>query len=139
MIPHFPDKLPLKDLDWSAFIEYLGPANRSLARYDGLLQSIPNPSVLLSPLTTQEAVLSSKIEGTQATLEEVLRFEANPSRHVERYHDIQEIINYRKAMAYAVGALKERPLNLTLLLQMHQFLLEAVRGQDKSRGKFRTT
>lgn len=139
MIPHFPDKLPLQDLDWSAFIENLGPANRSLARYDGLLQSIPNPSVLLSPLTTQEAVLSSKIEGTQATLEEVLRFEANPSRHVERYHDIQEIINYRKAMAFAVGTLKERPLNLNLLLQMHHFLLEGVRGQDKSRGKFRTT
>ena len=54
-----------------------GKANRYAARYDGLLQSVINPDILLVPLRTQEAVLSSKIEGTQATLEEVLEFEVD--------------------------------------------------------------
>ena len=67
----------------------IGQANAALARYDGMLQSIVNPAVLLSPLTIQEAVLSSRIEGTQASIEEVLEFEAysrepmDPSRRRE--------------------------------------------------------
>ncbi|MBO9497183.1 hypothetical protein J7438_24295 [Thalassotalea sp. G20_0] len=58
----------------------VGEANAELARYDGLLQGIPNPAVMLSPLTTQEAVLSSKIEGTQATVDEVLGGRAGERR-----------------------------------------------------------
>jgi Fic family protein len=134
-IPH---ELPVKHLKWEKFQRILGPANRAVARYDGLLQSIPNPSVLLSPLITQEAVLSSKIEGTQATLEEVLRFQANPQKEVKHYNDIREIINYRKAMGHAIHELDKRPLNLNLIKAMHSILLDSVRGQNKSRGKFRT-
>ena len=66
---------PPPQLDWQQLIPLLGPANASLARYDGLLEGIPNPAVLLSPLSSQEAVLSSRIEGTQATLAEVLEIE----------------------------------------------------------------
>ena len=65
-------QFPPKELDWSQLIPLIGPANAALARYDGLLTAIPNAAVLLSPLTTQEAVLSSRIEGTQATMGEVL-------------------------------------------------------------------
>lgn len=137
MRPFIPHNLPLGDLDWETFRKYIGPANRVIARYDGLLQSIPNPAVLLSPLTTQEAVLSSKIEGTQATLEEVLRYEADPKRETRHYQDIREIINYRKAMAYAVEELEERPLSLNLLKKIHSILMDSVRGQNKSRGNFR--
>lgn len=82
MKPFIPQKLPYNEIVWESFINKLGPANRSIARFDGLLQSIPNPAVLLSPLTTREAVLSSKIEGTQATLEEVLKFEADPNEMI---------------------------------------------------------
>src|SRR5690554_2456997 len=71
-----PSALPPKDLDWSALVSHVGQAHAAVARYDGRLEAIPNPRVFLSPLLTQEAVLSSKIEGTQATLEEVLEFEA---------------------------------------------------------------
>ena len=63
-------------LDWPHLIPLLGPASAAVARYDGTLAAIPNAAVLLSPLTTQEAVLSSRIEGTQATMGEVLEFEA---------------------------------------------------------------
>ena len=73
-----PHKLPLENLNWIYFLENIGSANRALAKFDGALKGIPNARVLLSPLTTKEAVLSSKIEGTQATLEEVLKFEAKP-------------------------------------------------------------
>lgn len=136
-LPFIPDELPLQDLDWTSFISYIGTANREIARYDGLLQSIPNPAVLLSPLTTQEAVLSSKIEGTQATLEEVLKFEAEMDSSFNRYDDIQEVLNYRKAMAFAIKELKERPITLNLIRRTHQVLLASVRGESSDRGNFR--
>lgn len=71
-----PDRL----LDWSRLIPLLGPTAAAVARYDGMLAAIPNPEILLAPLTTQEAVLSSRIEGTQATIGEVLEFEAGRIR-----------------------------------------------------------
>ena len=67
---------PEERLDWPALIPLIGPAVAAVTRYDGALAAIPNPRVLLSPMTTQEAVLSSRIEDTQATMGEVLEFEA---------------------------------------------------------------
>jgi len=134
-IPH---KLPLENLDWSKFIEYIGSANRAVAKFDGFLQSIPNVQILLSPLTTKEAVLSSKIEGTQATLEEVLEFEAHPRRKTDKYDDIQEIINYRKAMNMAIEELKRLPLSARIIKKIHKVLLTGARGHGKNPGNFRT-
>jgi Fic family protein len=117
----------------------LGRANRELALYAGTLYGVPNPDILLSPLTTQEAVLSSRIEGTQATLGEVLKFEAGQEMTDEsKRQDIREIINYRRALWAAEKGIKERPFNLNLLLQLHDMLLESVRGRNKARGLFRT-
>jgi hypothetical protein len=65
------DRFPPQAIDYGALISLIGPANAAIARYDGVLSAIPNAKILLSPLTTQEAVLSSKIEGTQATMGEV--------------------------------------------------------------------
>ena len=141
MKPYVPQRLPIEKLDWKPFIKFIGPANAALARYDGMLQAIINPRVLLSPLTTQEAVLSSKIEGTQATLEEVLAFEGASRRPKEEFkqNDITEILNYRRAMDYAIDELKTRPMNLNLVNRIHYILLDSVRGQDKARGEFRKT
>jgi Fic family protein len=139
MKPFQPQKLPLTEVQWEPLIPFIGKANRSLAHYDGVLYGVPNPEVLLSPLTTQEAVLSSKIEGTQATLGEVLKFEAGEEPMEEsRRLDIQEIINYRTALRHAEEALKSRPFNLNLLLELHSIILDSVRGRNKARGKFRT-
>ncbi len=137
MKPFIPDKLPLKNLDWTRFIKSLSLANRVLARYDGILQSLPNPGVLLSQLTTQEAVLSSKIEGTQATLADVLKFEVKPHSK-ERSGDIREVLNYRKALRLAEEELKNRPLSLNLLKRMQKTLLSDVRGKEVLLGRFRT-
>ncbi len=136
--PYVPQALPLSSLDWVRFVPLIGQANAEIARYDGILQGIINPGVLLSPLTTKEAVLSSKIEGTQASLEEVLQYEASPDVKTKKYDDIQEIINYREAMRFAVGWLKEKPITLNLIKQMHGILLNSVRGKDLGRGNFRT-
>jgi Fic family protein len=137
MQPHIPRKLPLENLDWMKFIHLIGKANFELAQYAGILVGMVNPELLLSPLTTKEAVISSKIEGTQATLEEVLKFEASPIKEGAKNEDIREIINYRTALEHAVDYLKTRPTCLNLCKEMHYILLDSVRGRDKGRGEFR--
>lgn len=130
--------LPLKCLDTDRLIRKVGPANAAIARYDGLLQSIVNPSVMLSPLTNREAVLSSKIEGTQATVDEVLEYDAGIQFDPEKSRDIQEVVNYRKALALASESLGDRPITLFVIKQMHGILMDSVRGANKSPGQFRT-
>lgn len=137
MKPYMPDALPLVNLDLAQLLPKIGPANAALARYDGLLQSVVNPAVMLSPLTQREAVLSSKIEGTQATVDEVLEFEAGMDFDPEKTKDIQEIVNYRKTLALATAEVAHRPISLGLLRQMHSVLMDSVRGANKTPGEFR--
>ena len=137
MKPYQPDNLPLSNLDFRLLFSLVGEANAELARYDGLLQGIPNPAVMLSPLTTREAVLSSKIEGTQATVDEVLEQEAGLEKEGEKYKDIQEITNYRTALYRAHEYLKDYPIRLSFVRELHRTLMDSVRGQDKTPGEFR--
>lgn len=137
MSPYIPNALPLTDLDFRRLLPLVGQANAGLARYDGLLQGIPNPALMLSPLTTQEAVLSSKIEGTQATVDEVLEQEAGLLKQGEKYEDIQEISNYRRALYSAREHLKDYPIRLGFVRELHRILMNSVRGQDKTPGEFR--
>lgn len=133
---------PPPPLDWPQLISLIGPASAALARFDGVLTGVPNAHVLTSPLTTEEAVLSSKIEGTQATMGEVLEFEAageQAGMDAGKRGDIQEILNYRQALHQAVAGLKDLPLCLRLIRQAHARLMEGVRGTDKRPGKFRTS
>lgn len=132
---------PPRDLDWSRLIPLLGPASAAIARYDGVLGAIPNAMILLSPLTTQEAVLSSRIEGTQATMGEVLEYEAaaGPGGRLDssKAADIQEIINYRQAITDAAKRLMELPLSQRLIRGAHETLLHGVRGQNRAPGQYR--
>ena len=137
MKPYIPNELPLQDLDYKELFKLVGTANAELARYDGLLQGIPNPEVMLSPLTTQEAVLSSKIEGTQATVDEVLEHEAGMIKEVEKEKDIREIVNYRTALFRSREHLKDYPVRLGFICELHKILLDSVRGKDKMPGDFR--
>ena len=140
MRPYEPTKLPKYDLNWEKFFPEIGLANRALARYDGTLEAMINPQLLLSPLTTQEAVLSSRIEGTQATLEEVMELEAEGEGKIpetETEKDVQEIFNYRNALREATVELESRPISLNMIKKIHSILLDSVRGQYKRRGEFR--
>ena len=137
MRPFEPDALPVSNLDHRQLLPLVGQANAALARYDGLLQGIPNPAVMLSPLTTQEAVLSSRIEGTQATVDEVLEQEAGLLKEGEKFQDIREISNYRQALHSAQAYLQDCPIRLSFVRELHRILMSSVRGQDKTPGEFR--
>ncbi len=139
MESYIPDTLPLENIDWTAHVSYIGKANAALARYDGILQGIVNPHILLSPMTTREAVLSSRIEGTQASLEDVLKYDADSTTHLtpEKHADIQEIINYRTAMNTAVDELQKRPLCTNMIRDLHRILLTSARGRDSEPGEIR--
>lgn len=129
---------PPSELDWPKLLPLIGPANAAVARYDGVLRGIPNMRVLLSPLTTQEAVLSSKIEGTQATFGEVLEFEADSGAvHGDKRDDIQEILNYRSALRHAIILMEELPLSQRVVREAHRVLLDGVRGHGKTPGEYR--
>ena len=129
---------PDSRLDWPKLIPLLGTTAAAVARYDGMLAAIPNPDVLLAPLTTQEAVLSSRIEGTQATMGEVLAFEAGrePDSPARR-EDINEVLNYRTAMRTAEELLKDLPLSQRVIRAAHSVLIAGVRGAGKSPGEYR--
>ena len=129
---------PEERLDWQQLIPLIGPATAAVARYDGALAAIPNPEVLLAPLTTQEAVLSSRIEGTQATMGEVLEFEAGQQDvSAERRDDIQEILNYRAGMREAEKMLDEYPLSVPVIKAAHKVLLSGARGANRAPGEYR--
>ncbi len=137
MKPYEPQDLPITSLDAGRLIHFVGEATNMLSLYNGLLQRIVNPSLLLGSLMTEEAVLSSRIEGTQATIDDVYEHEAGIQKTSERERDIQEIVNYRRALAYAQDYLKQRPISLFFIKAIHRELMQGVRGQDKSPGEFR--
>lgn len=138
MQPFKPQQLPIVNLDWRKLLPLVGKANAALSQYNGLLEGMINPHILLSPLTIQEATLSSKIEGTQATLSEVLEGNAGKTYNQKKDQDIKEIINYRNAMLEAEVLLKERPfIHLNMLRKLHKILLDGVRGKEKGPGEFR--
>ncbi|MFA5164294.1 MAG: Fic family protein [Candidatus Omnitrophota bacterium] len=137
-VPHKVPKLPPK-IDYAALVTQLGRAHNALGRLNGLIANLHNPALLAVPLLTKEAVLSSRIEGTRATLEEVFEYEAakNDSESTERGKDVREIINYRFALNTALKNLEKRPLSGNLMKELHSVLLDSVRGANKDRGNFR--
>ena len=131
---------PPQNLDLQRLFPLIGPAHAAVARYEGMLKGLPNANVLLSPLASQEAVLSSRIEGTQTTLTELLTFEAEGNLSDESTParaDIREVLNYRLALYAAIDILKEIPLSQRLIRQTHEVLLQGVRGHNKAPGKYR--
>lgn len=132
-------KFPPDDrLDRERLIPHLSSTTGAGARYDGSLTGISNPKILLSPLTTQEAVFSTRIEGTQATFGEVLEFEAGRvPQSPGKTEDIHEVLNYRIAMREASEALKTLPLCERVVRDAHSRLLAGVRGQGKTPGHYR--
>ncbi len=134
------NKFPPKDIDFLRLMPLIGPANAALGKFDGTLAVIQNPNVLLAPLTVQEAVESSKIEGTITTIGEVLQFKADANVKdipQERQADLYEVINYREALELSIEHLQKLPLSQRIIKGAHAVLLEGVRGQGKSPGKYR--
>lgn len=134
--PFIPHNLPIQNLDLSKLIKLVSEANSNLSRYNEALSRLINPALLLATFATKEAVLSSKIEGTQASLVDVLQKESKKHDESKKL-DIEEIENCKKALEYGAEDLKNRPLCLNLIQDMHSILLNGVRGHNKNRGNFR--
>src|ERR1051325_8400324 len=118
-------------------IGLLSSADRLIGRLAGEGGRLPNPHILIRPFVQREAVLSSKIEGTQATLGELLAVEAGAV--VQRSpDDLREVGNYVTALEFGVSRLKQLPLCVRLTRELHAKLMTGVRGRQATPGKFRT-
>lgn len=129
-------------VDYLALVSDLARAHAALARLDETLTHLRNPQIIERTFLTREAVLSSQIEGTQATLEEVLREEAeageNVSEVTKKLQDIREVINYRRAMHEGAAMVNaDQPLAENNIKRLHGILLQSVRGKTRTPGEFR--
>lgn len=140
-IPH---ALPPK-LDWSpALINALSQADRSIGELAGLERTLLNPYLLVLPFIRREAVLSSRIEGTLASLSDLYAYEAlqlsflePPLDDLRRQNDVHEVHNYVRALDYGLQRLATLPISLRLLRELHAHLMDDVRGQERTPGEFR--
>lgn len=127
---------PAPPIDVLALLERLSLAERALGRLDGITMLLPRQELFLYMYVRKEAVLSSQIEGTQSTLTDLLRFEAE-AQAGQPIDDIREVSNYVDAMMYGLERLESLPLSLRLIREMHARLLQSGRGGTKSPGEFR--
>ena len=126
-------------IEWTAeLVSALSEADRQVGRLAGEGRQLPNPHLLIRPFVRREAVLSSRIEGTQATLGELLAAEAGAA--VDRSpDDLREVGNYVTALEHGVGRLERFPLSLRLVRELHAKLMAGVRGDHAAPGEFRRT
>lgn len=135
----YPSPLPPLDLRLDMTLQaLLSDADRALGRLDGAVTILPDPDLFVHQYVRREAVLSSQIEGTHASIMDVLEYEAEVER-VERRVDVTEIVNYIRAMDHGLQRLASLPLSRRLLCEVHGVLMKGVRGGEPSKtpGEFR--
>lgn len=132
-----PNPLP-PAIRWSSsLISSVGTAERALGKLDSLANTLPSPHILVRPFIRREAVLSSRIEGTRATLNDVYVYEAEQLSYLEPTTDVREVHNYVKALDFGLERLNTLPVSLRLICEMHAELTEGVRGEHLTPGEFR--
>lgn len=134
------DNFPPQNINYGEFIKEIINATDALARFDQMLKNMNNSEILLAPLRNQEAVISSRIEGTISTMDEILQFEADDDgNNTNVRSDVIETILYQRALKNAQSALEEGySISTSFIKQMHQQLLYLGRGATKSLGEFKT-
>lgn len=131
-----PNPLPFELRSDDVLNSLLSRSNLALGRLEGISETLPDVDFFLLMYVRKEATLSSNIEGTQATFTDVLKAESK-IRDDEIHNDVDEVINYISAMNYGLKRLKELPLSLRLIKELHGKLLTGARGEHKSPGEFR--
>lgn len=112
-------------------------ANFLTARLDGLGFTLPNTDLFISMYVKKEALLSSQIEGTQASLENLFEFESG--MQIDNLNDVEQVVNYIKALNYGIKRLETFPMSLRLIKEIHSLVLHEARGQNKNPGEFKKT
>jgi cell filamentation protein, protein adenylyltransferase len=131
-----PNPLPPEITYDKKLIRLLSEADRLLGELSGTGRLLPNPYLLISPYMRREAVSSSRIEGTQASLSDLFFFEAAESEE-PKVPDVLEVRNYVRAMEYGVERLKDLPISSRLIREIHKILMKGVRGEHATPGEFR--
>ena len=135
---YVPNPLPPKiEVDWE-LASLLSKADITLGKLSGAGQLLPNPHLLISPFIRREAVMSSRIENTQSGLEDLFLFEADET-DPPPVSDVKEVINYVRAMEYGIKRLPELPISSRLICEIHEILMEEVRGERATPGLLRTS
>lgn len=129
------DLPPSLDLTWD-FVRQISEADRRLSELAGAARTLPNPHLLITPFTRREAVLSSRIEGTVASISDLLTYEALGVVHGDR-GDVREVANYVSALEFGLNRIKDLPMSSRLLRELHAKLMEGVRGEHLTPGEFR--
>ena len=135
-VAYFPAPVPRAVELPVPIVRLLADAEASLGRLAGVGQLVPNPHLLIRPYLLREALSSTRIEGTQASLADV--FEAEASGEPPNA-DVEEVLNYIDALEWGLGQLGKLPLGVRLIREMHRRLLSGVRGRERTPGEFRTT
>jgi Fic family protein len=117
-------------------LKLLSQAARALGRLDGATDALPNPDLFVFMYVRREAVLSSQIEGTQASLIDILEFESQ-AVEPDNPQDVAEVVNYVSAINYGLERLEELPMSLRLIREIHRELMSNVRGSERNPGEFR--
>jgi Fic family protein len=134
---YLPPPLPPNPaIDMTELVSHLSEADRALGRLDGISKLLPNKELFLYMYVRKEAVLSSQIEGTQSTLSDLLRAEAE-QLEAQKFDDVTEVSNYVEALNYSLKRMETLPLSLRLIREMHEILLKKGRGAAKNPGQFR--
>jgi len=132
-----PAPLPPKLEYDEGFVMALSRADAALSELSGLGRHLPNPHLLIAPYVRQEAVLSSRIEVTKASLSYLLRHEVERPVLQKEDDDVREVQNYVDALEYGLKRLKKLPLSLRLVRELHARLMKGVRGERATAGEFR--
>lgn len=133
-----PNPLPPAGIDWSSsLVSALAEAERNLGRLASLADRLPSPYIIVRPFIRREAVLSSRIEGTRASIADLYHFESAQLSFLEDTADVREVHNYVRALDYGLERLKSLPVSLRLIREMHGILMEGVRGEHLTPGQFR--
>ena len=128
---------PIPSLDLSLLANSLSMADQSLGRLDGATRNLPDIDLFLAMYVRQEALLSSQIEGTDCTLDDLLAFELDSTSNAIPALDVQEVVNYVAALTYGIHRVTSLPISRRLLCEIHARLLHTGRGSDRSPGEFR--
>ncbi len=134
-----PAPLPPK-INWTLpLVSALSEAERELSRLATLADAFPFPRLLMQAFIRREAVLSSRIEGTRATLAELYTYESAQLSFLESHDDVREVHNYVAALDYGLERLKRFPMSLRFIREIHEKLMQEVRGGNLTPGEFRRT